>query len=135
MGVKTFGQVLSDLLLYMLNPTFCLEDGLYKNNTGGAIDVAGFGQLTKWDGTNFLPVLATAEATAEGIIVSNTQLDLANNGTIRVTVLRRGPAVVHKSGLPTNDIAGTPYTAADRLDRLEALNIIAKDAPAQSTSG
>lgn len=133
MGLKTFGQVLSDLLLYMLNPTFCLEEGLYKNNTGGAIDVAGFGQLTKWDGTNFLPVLATDEADAEGIIVSNTQLDLANNGTIKVTVLRRGPAVVHKSGLPANDIAGTAYTAADRLTALEALNIIAKVAPTQTS--
>ena len=134
MAMKTFGQVLSDLLLYMLNPTFCLEDGLFKNNTGGAITAAGFGQLVKWDGTNFLPVMATNEAQAQGIIVSNTTFSaLANNGTQKVTVLRRGPAIVHKKALPTNDVAGAAITAAARLTALAALNIIAKVEPSQIT--
>jgi len=138
MAVTTFGQVLSDILLYLLSPSFCYEEGTFKNNVAGLTmtDVVTLGLLVKKSGNYWVPVLATDEANAGGIIVSKKTVTLAENATTKVTVLVRGPAIIAKAGLPTKDVASTNYTQATIVTALAALKvpIIAKDAPGETTT-
>lgn len=126
--------VLGDLLKWIAHPGYCLVAGTFKNAGAVSVDYSGMlGMPVKLSGGFYVPVLATDEDNAEGLLVVTEDFTLAASGTKKVSVLVRGPAIVHEQALPVNDVDGDALTWATIKTALP--DIVFTTAAAQESEG
>jgi hypothetical protein len=120
---------LGDLVRSIFEPGYNYVSGKLVGVAGGTLaNQAGkrvLGQPVKASGANWIPVLATDEANATGIIADDGIYDLPAAAAVSersFTILKRGPALIGATSLPTNDLMGTAFTAATLVTALAALN-------------
>lgn len=113
MATKTEDKTLGEWLAYECDQNYCRENVTFINNSG-AVATHKTGQVLEFFTPNYGPI--ATEANSIGIMISNPG-ELANNGTARVVMLARGPALVVKEKL---GISG--QTLADIMTALAALD-------------
>jgi hypothetical protein len=130
MSTLTEGSKIGDLVRHEYDPNYCRENAVLRNATGATVaaQASPLGIVVKRSGAKWVPVLATDEANAAGLLLCTDPDALpskANNTDYSGTFvfLFRGPAKIAKAYLPTADVAGTSYTMATLVSRLEALGI------------
>ncbi len=116
------GYVCGDFLMHEESNVVCRESKIITNSSGDTMVLAAGYPMD-----DNVPLLHTAEAGCDGLLLEPvTILD----GEVReVAVLARGPAVINKNALPTEDYAGTGLTLATLVTALTALGIICRAEP------
>lgn len=117
---KLGDEVLRDMFAAGYN----LEYKKLHNSTSSEITVDLAGTPTKASGSNVQPVLDSDEANVTGIIVSTGKVTLAASAVSAVpyAVLVRGPAIISKSGIQANDVAGDALDVSALVTAIEALS-------------
>lgn len=108
---------LGDLVRSIFNPGYNYISSTIVSPAGAVAtpNVRLLGQPVKVSGGNHILVLAADIANATGIIADDGFFDLpVAAGTLtNVTVLKRGPAIVHADALPALDVNGGAINAAN----------------------
>lgn len=130
MTTLTNNAVQGDVVKYLLDPAYNVESYAFRNVSGATItDVELLGTVVKVSSGVVVPVLATDEANAQGVIISDEKIEsLANNTTTtkKYAVLMRGPAIISQDELPTDDLAGDALTMATLVTALVARGIVVR---------
>lgn len=134
MTTLTRGRSLGDIIKWLSHQGYNCISGVFRNASGGTLtNVQILGQPVKASSTKFVPVLATDESSAIGIVMTDQKVTLANNTDLgnKVLILRRGPALINSDALPAADVAGTSFTVATLVTAYAALSppIIAQTEP------
>lgn len=114
---------IGDLLVSKFDAHYCFDGRKIANASGADQSLKTIGLPVKTSGDDWVVVLATDEASTEGLLIETRAIDVANGEKSQrpMNVLVRGPAVVDISAFPDNDPAGTAYTKATIKTALEAL--------------
>ena len=120
-------KIEQDVLHWLGNREYCLKQATVKNTSGASITVTDpIGYPLKVVSGEYEPALAGDEANAVAIIAGGTQakyLTLADDGTIQLLVLVRGPAIIKYDGIPAKDYAAAAFDKADIETALAALDM------------
>lgn len=111
---------LSDLLLRSYDPEYCFEEIAFENDSGDDITLPSGQPMT----------LAGAAIDAATLAGGGTQTECLNlrrvvvpdGKTVKLLVLRRGPAVLKVAGLPTKDYAGADFNMTAFKAEIATLN-------------
>lgn len=133
MATRTLGKRLGDGLKWEVHPGYTRKSGTFRNNSGSALsDEYVIFQPVKLSSGKWVPVLATDEANAGGLLLIPDLIDsLANNTDygVKAPVLVKGPLIFNKNSLPAADVAGTSFTIATLVTALEAKGFVFVDEP------
>lgn len=119
-----------DLLKWEVEHRFCRDAVTIKNVCGNTVPAGGIGvgYPLNLNGSQYETAVATGEAGVDAIVIDPRKIpELADDEITaeKYQVLVRGPALVNKSAIPTNDAttAATAFTLATLVTRLAALDI------------
>lgn len=132
--VRTLGKRLSDGIQFELHPAINRVSGTFRNASGSTIaDAYVLFQPVKLSGGKWVPVLATDEASATGLVLIQdliASLATATDYAVKAAILKKGPLVFNKDALPAADVTGTSFTIATLVTALEALGFTFVTEPA-----
>lgn len=122
-----------DVVLHYESPIVCMESGKVAAPVSGATDLDLAGYPVKGDPTNgyVLALEADSAAGITGFVAEQGLVNLAGDEEMKgpQKILARGPAAINGDKLPVNDVAGTPFTAANLIAAAEALGIQVRTEP------
>lgn len=120
-------KIEQDVIHWIGNREYSLVQATLKNLSGGAITIKNpIGYPLKVSGNFVVPVIATDEANVTMILAGGVQtkyIELDNNETLPVLVLKRGPAVIKTSGIPEADYADAAFDVDAIKAALAAINV------------
>ena len=134
----TQGRKLGDVFKWLMHPGFNLVSAKLVNPIASVITITSpAGLPVKASGANYVIVLATDEANALGLLYWQNPITLGASAVsdLLYPFLIRGPALIDKDALPTQDVAASPgtYTNATLVTALAARNIIAMSEPTKTS--
>ena len=120
-------KIEQDVIHWIGNREYSLVQATLKNLSGAEITIKNpIGYPLKVSGNFVVPVIATDEANVTMLLAGGVQtkyVTLANNGTLPVLVLKRGPAIIKTSGIPTKDYADADFDVDAIKAALAALGV------------
>lgn len=131
---------LGDVFRWLAHQGFCLVSAKLVNPVAAAITINDpCGLPVKASGSNYVIVQAADEANAIGLLYfDGGPISLASSGTSDLTYpfLIRGPALIDRDALPTQDVAVSPgtYTIATLVTSFTARNIISQVEPTKTST-
>jgi hypothetical protein len=121
----TKGRTLGDVLRNLWHNGYCLASKKLVNPLGAAIELNPLGQPVKASGENMVFVQDGDEANAIGIVVHDGLVSLEASPAVSTRpypVLVRGPALVDRDSLPTEDVNGDDFDVDALVEAYEAFN-------------